>query len=379
MASKAKNTLVLAESVHADLEIDLKSKDPARIVELMTELDMTDTHSVIYFGTKAQEKLSTISDNMLEGVRNKDVGPAGAALGDMVQKIRDLDVKGLDLGKKQGFFAKLFGWKTPLMGFLDRYDGVKDQIGDITDDLERHKTVLLKDIEHLDRLYDSNLDYFHDLELYIAAGQQKLAELDEKTIPALHAKAEKSGDMVKAQEARDLRAARDDLERRVHDLLLTRQVTMQSLPSIRLLQENDKALVTKINSTVANTVPLWRQQLAQAVTIYRSGQTAEKLEAASDLTNDLLIANAENLKEANVKVREQIERGIFDIEAVEKANNLLIETIDDSLRIADEGKAKRREAEATLAKAEVDLKEALLSVKARVNEVEEAAPTAPAA
>ena len=171
--------------------------------------------------------------------------------------------------------------------------------------------------------------------------------------------------MIQAQNLRDLRSARDDLERRVHDLLLTRQVTMQSLPSIRLVQENDKSLVGKINSTIANTVPLWRQQLAQAITIFRAGQAAELVEAASDLTNELLRENAKNLRQVNAEVRTQMERGVFDIDTVRLANEELIATIEDSLRIADEGKKKRAEAEKQLIECEARLRETLVAASAR--------------
>jgi uncharacterized protein YaaN involved in tellurite resistance len=170
---------------------------------------------------------------------------------------------------------------------------------------------------------------------------------------------------MKAQELRDMRSARDDLERRVHDLKLTRQVTMQSLPSIRLVQENDKSLVTKINSTLVNTVPLWETQLAQAVTIHRSREAAGVVKEASDLTNELLTRNAENLRQANREIRTEMERGVFDIAAVEKANAELIATIEDSLKIADEGKARRAEAEKSLVRMEGELKDALAAAKAR--------------
>ena len=194
----------------------------------------------------------------------------------------------------------------------------------------------------LDRLYAANLEYFHQLADYIAAGDEKLRQLDEEILPALQREAERTGDVLKAQELRDMRAARDDLERRVHDLKLTRQVAMQSLPSIRLVQQNDKSLVGKITSVLANTVPLWRTQLAQAVTIFRSREAGKTLREASDLTNDLLLANAENLKQANAEVRREVERGVFDIEVVKKANDLLIATIEESLQIADEAQAEAR-------------------------------------
>jgi uncharacterized protein YaaN involved in tellurite resistance len=193
-------------------------------------------------------------------------------------------------------------------------------------------------------------------------------ELDAKDIPAKEAEVQavpEDKQVMKAQELRDLRSARDDLERRVHDLKLTRQVTMQSLPSIRLVQENDKSLVTKINSTLVNTVPLWETQLAQAVTIQRSREAAESIRSANDLTNELLTSNAENLQQTNRIVRTEMERGVFDIEAVKKANAILIATINESLAIADEGKAKRAAAEEELVKMEHDLRDTLASAKAR--------------
>jgi len=238
----------------------------------------------------------------------------------------------------------------------------------VTEDLLDHEHKLLKDIKSLDILYDKTLEFYDELALYIAAGTEKLRDMDDSEIPAKEAgvaRAAEAEQVMAAQELRDMRAARDDLERRVHDLKLTRQVTMQSLPSIRLVQENDKSLVTKINSTLVNTVPLWETQLAQAVTIQRSAEAAGAVRAANDLTNELLTANAKNLRQANRVVREEMERGIFDIEAVKSANAELIATIEDSLRIADDGKRKRSAAEADLQKMEAELRDALAAARAR--------------
>ncbi len=342
-----------------------EADDKKTIEHILQDLDISDTQSIISFGSSAQEKLTTISDKMLEGVQNKDVGPAGEALNEMVAVMRGFDISGLDPNKKPGFFARLFGRAKPVVKFLQQYETVRRQIDSVIDKLDGHKTKLLHDIVSLDRLYDANLDYFHDLELYIAAGEERLRRLDEEEIPALQKAAEETDDVAKAQELRDLRARRDDLERRVHDLRLTRQITMQGLPSIRLLQENDKSLVTKINSTLTNTIPLWRQQMAQAITIYRSGAAAESVKEAADFTNELLEKNAENLKMANKSVREQIERGIVDIETVKKANDTLIATIEESLRIAEEGKQKRKEAVVQLEQSEKELRDALLAAKAK--------------
>ncbi len=344
---------------------DVDSEEKNRIDALINEINMADANSVIFFGSKAQEKVTEISDKMLEGVKNKDLGQSGEALSEMVATIRGFDIDELDPNKKQGFFARLFGKAKPLVKFLQKYEDVKKQIDKITNKLESHKTILLKDITSLDRLYVANLEYFHTLEDYIKAGEEKINQLHNETIPALEKEAEGSDDMLMAQKLRDLRSSTADLERRVHDLRLTRQVTLQSLPSIRLVQENDKGLINKINSTIANTVPLWRQQLAQTVTIWRSEQAANTIKDATDLTNEMLAANAENLKIANRKVREQMERGVFDIEVVKLANQKLIETIDDSLRIAEEGKAKRDGAVIELQKTEAQLRDALLSAKAR--------------
>ena len=335
------------------------------IQKLLSEIDMNDTHSIIFYGSKAQEQLTSISDRMLEGVKNKDVGPAGTDLNEMVAIIRGFEVDDLDPNKKQGFLDRMFGKAKPVVKFLQQYEEVGKQIDIITDKLEKHKTGLLTDITSLDRLYQANLEYFYTLEDYIAAGAEKLRQLDEVIIPGQAKQVDAGTEIIAAQKLRDLRAARDDLERRVHDLRLTRQVAMQSLPGIRLVQENDKGLVTKINSTIVNTVPLWRQQLATAVTIFRSSQAGETVKAATDLTNDLLAANAENLKIANAETRKQLERGVFDIDVIKKANQTLIATIEESLQIADQGKKMRAEAVTQLQACETELRKTLASAQAK--------------
>ncbi|MGD7035879.1 toxic anion resistance protein [Methylotuvimicrobium buryatense] len=336
-----------------------------QVEQLLQEIDINDTHSILFFGSKAQEQLTSISDRMLDGVKNKDIGPAGNDLNEMVAILRGFDVDDLDPNKKPSFMAKLFGKAKPVVKFLQQYEEVRKQIDTISDKLERHKTELLTDITSLDRLYQANLEYFHTLEDYIAAGGEQLRRLDEEIIPQRQQQAEAGQEIIAAQQLRDLRSARDDLERRVHDLRLTRQVSMQSLPSIRLVQENDKGLVSKISSTLVNTVPLWRQQLATAVTIFRSSQAAQTVKAATDLTNDLLTANAETLKQANAETRKQIERGVFDIETIKQANRTLIETIEESLQIADQGKKMRSEAVVQLQECEDELRKTLSSAQSK--------------
>ena len=342
--------------------------EAAEIQTRMSEIDMGSTSTIIGFGSRAQMDLQQISQSMLADVKNKDLGPAGDGLREMVTTLRGFSVSELDTRRQRSWWERLTGKAAPLAKFQERYNTVQSQIDRITGSLLNHETTLLKDIKALDKLYEKTLEFYHELALYIAAGEAKLKELDAKDIPSKEAEvagADENDKVLKAQELRDIRAARDDLERRVHDLKLTRQVTMQSLPSIRLVQENDKSLVTKINSTLVNTVPLWETQLAQALTIQRSREAAQAVRAANDLTNELLTSNADTLREANREVRQEIERGVFDIDAIRHANETLIATIEDSLQIADEGRAKRAAAEEDLTRMEADLRNSLSSARAR--------------
>jgi uncharacterized protein YaaN involved in tellurite resistance len=366
VAGKVLNTAASVPEIDSELVdyANASEKEKAKIDALMEEIRIDDSNSIIFFGTKAQEQLTDISDQILEDVRNKDLGAAGGILNEMVATLRGFDVDELDPSRKQGFITRLFGGTRPLVRMLQQYEAVQRQIDGITDKLETHKTRLLTDITTLDRLYKATLEYFHDLESYITAGEEKLRQIDNEAIPALAQDTVDNDGVLKAQELRDLRARRDDLERRIHDLHLTRQVAMQSLPSIRLVQENDKGLVTKINSTMANTIPLWRQQLATAVTVFRSSEAAKSVKAATDLTNDLLESNAENLKIANAETRRQMERGVFDVVSVKRANQMLIETIEESLQIADEGKRMRADALEQIKVMETELKSTLKSASA---------------
>jgi uncharacterized protein YaaN involved in tellurite resistance len=365
------NAQILPDPAPADAVVSLEKADAPQSAEIksrMAEIDMGDTQSIIGFGSGAQAELQEISQAMLQDVRNKDVGPAGDSLRTIVTTIRGFSVSELDVRRERSWWERLLGRAAPFAKFTAKFEKVQGQIDRVTDELLTHEHTLLKDINSLDMLYQKTLQFYDELALYIAAGEAKLAELDATTIPAKTAEvdaAPEADQVMVAQELRDIRAARDDLERRVHDLKLTRQVTMQSLPSIRLVQENDKSLVTKINSTLVNTVPLWETQLAQAVTIQRSAEAAAAVRDANDLTNDLLTANAKNLRDSNTAIRTEMERGVFDIEAVKQANADLIATIQDSLRIADEGKARRAKAEEELKRMEGDLRDTLASAKAR--------------
>lgn len=340
------------------------SERRSEIEQAMAEIEIDDSNSILFFGTAAQDAVTAVADEMLERVRSKDAGAAGHALNEMVTTLRGLPPADL-APRKTGLLARLFRSARPIARMLQQYEHVQTQVDAISNRLDTHTSALMKDIGMLDRLYEKTLEYFHRLEVYIAAGEERLRRLDIQTLPALAKEAEAGGDVLKAQQLRDLRAKRDDLERRVHDLKLTRQVTMQSLPSIRIVQQNDKALVGKIASTMANTIPLWRQQLALALTIARSAQAGETLQKATDLTSELLTSNAETLRSSTQEIRTQVERGVVDIAAVKKANDALIATIDDALRIADDGKRQRAEAEKQLVACETELKQAVVAARSR--------------
>ena len=370
METKTKEMIEVAIEGKSEVVPEVMVEEVTALQDALSELDIKDSNSIIYFGSSAQEKLDDISNRMIEGVQNKDMGAAGAALNEMVASIRGFDMEKFNPNIKLAWYQKLFGAAKPIVKFIQEYEEVRDQIDMISNSLEKHKSQLMTDVISLDKLYDANLEYFRNLELYIKAGETKLDELEETIIPDFEAKAQDK-EMLAIQDLKEIRGFRDELERRVHDLRLSRQVTMQSLPSIRLIQENDKSLISKITSTLVNTVPLWRNQLAQTITIFRSHDTAIAVKEAADLTNELLEKNAEGLRDANVQVRTQMERGIFDIESIKKANETFIATLDDSLKIAEEGKAARADALVELHKTEKDLKDALLAVKARAEALPE--------
>lgn len=343
------------------------SEHDPEVERLAAQLDIADPGSILRFGQEAQNRATAAADAMLEGARNREAGEAGQTLSNLIGTLRGFDMTGLT--EKRSFLTRIFsraGADTARV--VQRYETIKGQVEEVGDRLDSHRTRLLEDVEKLERLYGATLEWFHGLGDHIAAGEVVLKRVDTEAVPAMAREVE-GGDAVAAQKLRDLRAARDELERRVHDLRLTRQVAMQALPSIRLIQENDKALAAKIQSVIANTVPLWRQQLAQALAIQNMREAGRTLKQATDLTNELLTANAERLRQGNLEARTQLERGVFDIEAVKKANASLIATIEDSLRIAQDAQAQRAAATRELEKAEADIRRALTAARASRPEI----------
>ena len=336
---------------------------PARKVEsLAASIDLSDPATILRFGADAQNRAAAAADAMLGAARNQTTGEAGEALSSLLSTLRGFDVT--QLGEKRGFLSRLLGrGKAEAMAIIQRYEGVRGQIETVGDKLDSHRTRLLEDVERLERLYVATLDWFHALAEHIAAGEVVLARTDAEAIPAAERATADSADTLAPQKLRDLRAARDELDRRVHDLRLTRQVAMQALPGLRLIQENDKALSAKILSVLTNTVPLWRTQLAQALAIQTMREAGEAVRAATDLTNRLLTANAETLRQGNAEARVELERGVFDLAAVQQANAALVATLEDSLRIAEEGRTTRLQATKELAKAEAEIRRALTAVR----------------
>lgn len=328
--------------------------------EILKTLDTTDTNSVISFGTSAQAEVNTVAEKMLENVKSKDLGPIGDVLVGMVTQMRGLDFSKVQPGKKPNFFSRLLGKVTPLAEFIQSYEDISVHINVIIADLESHKLKLMKDVKMLDTLYITTLQYFHDIELHIEVLKSEISRFNETVLPALKAKAETDSDPLLAQDYRDKSAIRDALERRLSDLEMTRTVTMQALPSIRMVQTNDSDLINKINSQVLNSIPSWNQQFAIAVAAWRTADAAASTKAVSDYSNELLVRNAELLKMGNAAARNEVERGVYDIEAIEKANNLLIEAINDTISIAAQGKEKRQAAQQKLTDCEAQLKQALL-------------------
>ncbi|WP_237217093.1 toxic anion resistance protein [Falsiroseomonas oryziterrae] len=345
-------------------EAELTPEHHAAIQSLAQQIDLSDPGSILRFGQEAQTRAQSAADAMLGSARNQETGEAGRTLSSLLSTLRGFDVTKLD--ERPGFLQRIFTKAgAEVTGIIQRYESVKGQIETIGDRLDTHRTRLLEDVERLERLYQATLEWFHALGDHIAAGDAVLRRTNEETIPALEQQvAANPHDDLAPQRLRDLRGARDELERRVHDLRLTRQVAMQALPSIRLIQENDKALSSKIHSVLANTVPLWRQQLAQALAIHRMREAGQTVKQATDLTNRLLTANAETLRRGNQEARTELERGVFDLEAVQKANAALVATIEDSLRIADEARGQRARAAEELEKLEQDIRTVLMQAKA---------------
>jgi uncharacterized protein YaaN involved in tellurite resistance len=342
----------------------LSEADRARVIELQKAVDVTDPQMVISYGLPAQSRLAGFADSLLGDVRTRNAGAAGEAVTDLLKKVRGLDIDALASGKKGriplvGRFRDTFG------RFAGRYEKVAASLERVTDNLERSRMGLLKDITVLEKMYELNLDYLKQLDLYVAAGEAALEEMQTVTLPELEVEARASDDPMAAQRLADLHQAVARFERRLHDLKLTRTISIQTAPQIRLIQSNDQNLVEKIQSSILTTIPLWKNQIVIAISLYRQQQAVELQKAVTDTTNELLTKNAELLRVGSAKVGREVERGVVDIETLRKVNDELIATLEETIRIQDEGRSRRAQAEGEIARMQSELRQKLLEIRSQ--------------
>lgn len=354
--------VVTGDQLPTTLEnVNLSPEDKTKVQQLTQEIDINESQFVLQYGVAAQSQIAGFADSTLSEVRAKDSGYVGDVLTDLMFKIKDLNVNSLSEGPSK--IPIIGGLINSVQRFIARYQKLSVEIETIIDALDKAKMQLLKDITLLDALYDKNIAYLKDLDLYILAGMIKIKELNEKIIPEFEAKAKASQDPVEAQKFNDLKQLATRFEKKVHDLKLSRMIGIQTIPQIRLIQNNDQVLVEKIQSSLLNTIPLWKNQIVIAITIFRQKKALEMQKEVTDTTNELLLKNSELLKDNTIGVAKESERGIVEIETLKKVNADLISTIEETLKIQAEGKVKRQQAEVELVKIEKELKDKLISLK----------------
>jgi uncharacterized protein YaaN involved in tellurite resistance len=337
----------------------LPEENRQKAIQLAEQIDPKNHQAIALYGTQAQTKLLNFSHTMLDHVQKKDSGEIGVIIGDLMKKLEQVSPDDLK-PEKRNLISRMFGKiSNSVQEALSKYQKTGAQIDRISVKLEHSKNDLLGDINVLEQLYVQNKEYFHALNVYIAAGELKIEELEKKTIPELKKKAEATQDQMAFQEVNDLMQFADRLEKRTHDLVLSRQITMQSAPQIRLIQSANQALVEKIQSSITTAIPLWKNQVAIALTLLRQKNAVEAQKLVSKTTNDLLLKNAEMLKVNTVETARENERGLVDIDTLKKVQDHLISTLEETLRIQAEGRAKRQQAEQDLATMETDMKKKL--------------------
>ncbi|MCM3663662.1 toxic anion resistance protein [Mesobacillus subterraneus] len=341
----------------------IPEENRARAYQLAEQIDPKNHQAMIQYGTQAQGKLLTFSHAMLEHVQKKDIGEVGEIISDLMKHLNDMNPDELK-AEKPSFLSRMFGKLSgSVQEILSKYQKTGAQIDRISVKLDRSKNVLLSDIGMLEKLYETNKEYFNALNIYIAAGELKLEELHEKTIPELKRAAEASQNQMKFQEVNDMVQFADRLDKRLYDLKLSREITIQSAPQIRLIQNTNQALVEKIQSSIVTAIPLWKNQVAIALTLIRQRHAVEAQKQVSKTTNELLLKNAEMLKTNTIETAKENERGLVDIETLKKTQENLITTLEETLRIQEEGRTKRRQAEQDLATMENELRLKLLEIK----------------
>ena len=335
----------------------LSEAEKKQVDAFVKQIDIKDSNVVLQYGSGAQKKMAAFSEKAIENVKTKDMGEVGKLLSDVV-----VELKGFNDEDEKGIFGFFKKQGNKLQMLKTKYDKAEVNIGKITDALESHQVTLMKDTAMLDKMYELNLTHFKELTMYIIAGKKRLYEVRNTELKELLAKAEESGKSEDAQAARDLDAQCTRFEKKLYDLELTRTVAMQTAPQIRIVQENDIVMSEKIQSTIVNTIPLWKTQMALALGIEHAGQAAKAERIVNDMTNQLLTKNAEMLHQASVDVAKESERGIVDIETLTKTNETLIKTFDEVMQIQKEGREKRAAAEIEMARIEAELKNKVLSL-----------------
>jgi len=357
--------LVTVEQVSAAVET-LTPEEKAQIVKIKDELDLTDSTAVLSYGAPAQKRIAEFSNNVLSQVRTKDSGQVGELLQGLVAQVKGYNPEG---GSSGGSFLK----KIPIVGSLvEKAEDVKEgytklsvQVDRIQGGLEQAKLKMMKDIALFDNLYEQNLAYFKNLQLYIQAGEEKLREMQEVTLPKLRAQAQESGDPMAVQVVADFEGSVQRFEKKVHDLKISKTIAIQTAPQIRLIQNNDKALVDRVQTAIYNTIPLWKNQMVIALGLKAQQDTLRLQQAVTNTTNDLLKRNAELLKQNTLEVAKENERSIVDIETVREVNEKLISTIEETVRIQQEGRQKRAAAEQELVQIEGRLRDTLMKNSGR--------------
>ena len=339
----------------------LSEEDRAKVDAIIGDVDISDSAAVLQYGVQAQSNISGFADNILNQVRSKDSGYVGEILSDLMVNVKHMEVDDLSGGK--GFFGLFGGMKRKAEKFMARYEKIGVHIDKTVSELDKSRMQLLKDITLLDSLYDKNLEYHRELEYYILAGEKKIQEIRDITIPEMKAQAEASGDPVDAQKVNDYGQLLNRFEKKVHDLKLSKMIALQTGPQVRLIQSNDQVLVEKIQSSILNTIPLWKNQIVIAISLFRQEKALKQQQEVSKTTNELLRKNSDMLKQNSIEVAKESEKGIVEIETLKKVNQDLIDTIEETLLIQKEGSAKRAQAEQELKTMEEQLKDKLTEIK----------------
>ena len=354
---------VTDERIEQSLNYDaLTDEEKAAIDEFNSKVDLSDATQVLQFGAKAQNKISQFSDSILEDVKTKRIGEVGDLLADLVGQIKSFDSE-IANENKTGLGKLFTSAKKQFDRIRAKYDKIDNNIDLIEKSLDHHKLQMLKDIGIFDKMYEKNLDYFKELSLYIIAGERKLQELKEVTLPALQEKARETGEQLDAQKVIDMENTINRFEKKIYDLKTTRIISIQMAPQIRMLQNNEAELVEKIQGSITNTIPLWKNQMVLALGMNNAKQALGAQRAVTDLTNNMLKKNSEMLKQGSIEIAKESERAIVDIETLQKTNANLIETLDKVIEIHENGRAQREEAERNLEEIEKELKEKMVEIK----------------